>query len=358
MSENLQYIWLEEERLLLSDFISLARARRETEQLEWKKEIFSFVDYWFGDEALCSVHTSGSTGIPKKLEFEKWQFKYSAKQTIKYFGLRKNSIALLSLPVKYIAGKLMLARVFESGMNLLIQEPAVNPVKGLKHEIDFAALTPHQLTTALANPGDLDCIKTMIIGGEAVSDYLLSKLQSLKTKCYSTYGMTETLTHVAVKSLNHPRENFFRAFEGVHLSIDDRACLIIDAPYLKQEVVTNDMVKLLSDNRFRWLGRVDHVINTGGIKIVPEKVERKIELLLEENLIICGLPDDLLGKRVILVLEKDSFSGNDEELLKQKLETVLEVYERPKRIHFLPRFVYTSNGKINRSQTINLLMNK
>ena len=187
--------------------------------------------------------------------------------------------------------------------------------------------------------------KKIIIGGAKVSDDLASKLKEIKSDIYETYGMTETITHIAAKKIG---EAFFNILEHVSITTDDRSCLVIDVPSISDEkVVTNDIVTILNANQFKWIGRYDNVINSGGIKLFPEQIEAKLASKISNRFFIIGQPDDILGSRVVLVIEGEQFD------IDATLFDTLEKFEKPKEVLFAPEFVETETKKINRVKTLN-----
>ena len=308
-----------------------------------------FISDWYSQNDEMVLQTSGSTGKPKSISVKKEWMKNSAQLTGKTFGFKEGDTALLCMPVKYIAGKMMVVRALELGLDLKVVEPSSNPLDGIVEQIDFAAMVPLQLENSLEQ---LDKVKTLIVGGGQVNPKLAQKLQSVSAQIYETYGMTETLTHVAIKPLNGQNKlDGFQALDGVYYETDDRDCLVIHAPMVNPEpVTTNDLVDLIDDKTFRWLGRIDNVINSGGVKIIPEVVEAKLtNVIPNRRYFIASLPEESLGQKVILVVEGEkkeiSFNG-------------LEKYEQPKDIYFLDKFPVTTSGKIHRSNTIKSLNGK
>ena len=309
-------------------------------------DVNQFIADWFSSSDEMVLQTSGSTGTPKSISVKKEWMRNSAELTRKTFGLKKGDSALLCMPMKYVAGKMMVVRSLKLGLELKVIEPSSNPMKGITEKIDFGAMVPLQLENTL---NDLDKIKTLIVGGGQVNPKLVEKLQNVSTQVYETYGMTETLTHVAIKPLNGPsKSDVFRALDDIHFELDARECLVIHATALNPEpIVTNDLVDLIDKNSFRWLGRYDNVINSGGIKIIPEVVEAKLSSIVpNRRFFIAGKSDKSLGEKVVLVVEGKSMDISCKSLDK---------FEQPKEIHFIPEFVETKSGKIHRQTTLSLI---
>lgn len=321
---------------------------------------------WINGKEEFVLSTSGSTGSPKKIFATRQQLKASAQLTASYLNLKKEYTSLVCLDTRYIAGIMMLVRSMETGMNMYVVEPTANPFEKIPKNvsIDFAALVPYQLEAILQSEHKrrLNALKIVIIGGAPVSDNLRKSLAELDCSFYSTYGMTETLSHIALQKLNGTDvQNFFQVLPGISLRTDERGCLVIHAPHINPEpIITNDLVELLAADKFRWLGRVDNVINSGGVKVIPEKIESMIEpmmssLGLSNRFFIGGLPDAALGQKVILLLEGEKLSSSQEENLRQQLKVSLSRYEIPKSIHYIPIFIQTDTGKINKPKTLELI---
>ncbi|NJN77088.1 MAG: AMP-binding protein [Saprospiraceae bacterium] len=252
----------------------------QTHQTLWQQSFWHFLKSWFNNNDYIEVKTSGSTGTPKIIRLDKKRMVASAKATGKFFDLKPNDKALLCLPCDYIAGKMMVVRALVLGLNLYSVEPNGNPLESVANEgFQFGAMIPLQVLNSLQNHENrFNKIEKVIIGGGVVDNSLLQKLQTCENQCFATYGMTETITHVAVKTLNGMQKtNLYKALEKVEFSQDERQCLIINAPYLSEnQIITNDIINLYSKSSFEWLGRFDNVINTGGIKVNPENIEAKI----------------------------------------------------------------------------------
>ena len=318
-------------------------------QTEFEKKVFFFLEEWLSDSETVKVQTSGSTGTPKIFEIEKKKMVNSAEMTCNFLELKENDTALVCLPVEYISGKMMVVRVFVRKLNLVISEPSLKPLEKLDTEIDFCAMTPLQVENSLDK---IHFIKNLIIGGAAVSESLKIKIaQTLQhfntpTKIYETYGMSETLSHIALKEIFPKQDEFFTVFDGIEISLDDRNCLKIFAPKLNSEILqTNDLVEIFSQNQFKYLGRIDNVINSGGVKIFPEKLEVLVKKEIPNEVVFLGLKDESLGQRLIVVIE-----GKESESLTHQLSTInyQQKFHRPKQIIFVNEIPRTPNGKVNR----------
>ena len=244
----------------------------------------------------------------------------------------------------------MLVRAMVLGWDLHVVAPEKDALTQYDNPYDFVALVPYQLEYSL---DALEKVRKLIVGGSPVSEQLLEKIQEVETEIFATYGMTETITHVAVRRLNgFARSDLYTALPGVHFETDELGQLIIHAPQISEEVIrTTDQVKLASTTSFRWLGRTDSVINSGGVKIYPEWVEQKISRFVKNRLIVTSEPDAALGERLILVIESrtSDLSGLEEAL------NALGKFERPKKIYTLSHFPLTPTGKIRRSDVKELI---
>ncbi len=321
----------------------------------FEKSIGNFLLDWFDNNDCISVKTSGSTGIQKIIILKKDAMINSSITTGNYFNLEPGNTALHCLSTHFIAGKMMLVRAMILGLELDIVEPAINPLENNTKHYDFCAMVPMQLQNSLA---ELQKIKTVIVGGASVSYALQDKLQDISCNVYETYGMTETITHIAVKKLNNfvditlstKERSYFKVFPNISISKDKRDCLVIDAPQLNTEtIITNDIVKLHSETEFEILGRFDNMINSGGIKLFPEQIEAKLQHKIKQRFFIASEKDETLGDKVILVLE-----GKSKELESNVFQD-LDTYETPKQIYTVSHFKEASTGKIQRTETLKLL---
>lgn len=326
-------------------------AKELTEQEGEDRFIGMFILEWMNNDDFILVQTSGSTGIPKQIKLKKEQVRNSAEATIGYFKLVPNTKALLCLSSQYIAGKMMLVRAMVGGWDLYTVEPEKNPLKNTSIQFDFTAMVPFQVFHSIA---DLHKVGKIIIGGGAIPQNLEKRLQQEETLAYATYGMTETISHIAIRQVNgQDRSSTFKALPEVSFSQTSEGCLKIDAPRISDEIqVTNDVVHLLSPSEFQFLGRIDNVINTGGVKIYPEEVERKLSAHIEKPFFIASETDDALGHKIILIVENNSPISIDD--LSETFK-VLSTYERPKKVYSLPQFIYTDTEKIKRADVLALL---
>jgi O-succinylbenzoic acid--CoA ligase len=308
-------------------------------------EIFPFLSDWFDASDFVTVKTSGSTGKPKEIRLKKEHMINSARATGTYFDLPEDTTALLCMPVKFIAGKMMLVRALVLGWQLDVVETSSDPLKDIDKTYDFSAMVPLQLYNSL---NKVSLIKKLIVGGGVVSKELTDRIQDVPAKIFATYGMTETITHIAVKALNtDKRSEFYTVLPEVRIGTDERGCLVIDAPEISDErLITNDLVEIISEDHFRWLGRYDHIINSGGIKIIPEETERKLSPYIASRFFISSVPDPKFGERIILIHE-----GKPKQNLPEIFKKVLTRYEIPKEIFFTEKFTETLTGKIDRNKT-------
>ncbi|AXT19882.1 O-succinylbenzoic acid--CoA ligase [Flavobacteriaceae bacterium AU392] len=317
-------------------------------QESYKVHIGNFLLDWLNNEDYVVVNTSGSTGIPKAIKLQKQAMIYSAKATGDFFKLEPNHKILHCLPSNFIAGKMMLVRALVLGLDVHIVTPASNPLEGINKEYEFCAMVPLQLENSLKK---LYKIKTLIVGGAAVSNTLKNELENLSTRIYATYGMTETITHIAVKALNYSNNSlYYSVLPNIIVKTDERGCLVINAPQLNPKaIVTNDLVTLKSETSFKLLGRYDNIINSGGIKFIPEQIEQKLQHLINSRFFIASENDKQLGERLIIIIEAEENS------IDSSVFSVLEKYETPKKIYYLNRFIETATSKINRIETLKLI---
>lgn len=300
-----------------------------------------FIIDWCSTSDFISLATSGSTGTPKFIKASKSQMVNSSLLTANFFSLNEGDTALCCLPLRYIAGKMMLVRAFVLGLQIEVVSPSKRPLELASGTyFDFCAMVPMQLQNSIQS---LDKIKTLIVGGAAVPTSLYKQINS-SCKIYETFGMTETLSHVAIRrfSIN---SLYFQALKGVNFSVDSRNCLIIDAPKLHpKKLTTNDVVQLKGEKKFKWLGRIDRVVNSGGVKLHPEIIESKIAVQISNRFFVSSIPDSILGQALIVVIESAKVYS--------KPFKGLEKYEIPKQIYTVKKFEQTHTGKIDRRATL------
>lgn len=314
-------------------------------------ELYYFLVEWFGDSPFVTVHTSGSTGTPKVLTVRKEQMMQSARITCEFLNLHKGDTALLCMPLQYIAGKMMVVRALVAGLNLILCPPSGHPLADVAVPLRFVAMVPLQVFNTLQVPQEKERLcntEILIIGGGAIDSALESEIRLLPGEVYSTYGMTETLSHIALRRLNgSSASSHYRPFSSVELSLSPENTLIIKAPLVCSEtLVTNDVVQLYPDGSFVILGRKDNIINSGGIKIQAEIVEEKLRPFISVPFVITSVPDVRLGQAVVLLLEKSA----DLEIIKERLRLVLPKYQQPKKLFSVSQIPLTGNGKVDRAE--------
>ena len=309
---------------------------------DFEKPVGDFILDWFDSKSYIEMQTSGTTGTPKIIRVDKQAMVESALATGDFFNLHAGNRALQCLPVKYVAGKMMLIRAIILGLDLDYVAPTSHPMEGLEDHYDFVAMVPMQAQNSLK---ELHNVKKLIVGGAKISPALEKDLLKLPTEVYETYGMTETITHIAAKRVG---EKAFTVLPHVFISYDDRNCLVIHAPKIIKEeaIVTNDLVELINENQFIFLGRLDNVINSGGIKLMPEQIEQKLSIGIKERFFITSKEDKELGEKVVLVVEGPSYE------LDKSLFDALDKYEKPKEIIFVSKFKETENGKVLRKESL------
>ncbi|MBW8334949.1 MAG: AMP-binding protein [Prolixibacteraceae bacterium] len=323
---------------------------------EWEKDLFLFLNEWFSDSDYVLAQTSGSTGEPKPIELPKSVMIKSAERTIEYFGLKKRDRLLLSLPCLYIAGKMMVVRAIIGQMNLVTIDPSDDFEILMNENFDFGAMVPNQISKILeiaSGKEKLENIRNLLIGGSSIPATLETQISRLKSHVVSTYGMTETASHIAIRELSgEKRSDIYDCLPGISVTANENDCLQIHVPEINEPIQTNDIAELLSLTTFRILGRADDAIISGGIKYFPETIEKKLVTVIEERFVISSLPDEKLGEKLVLVLEEKQ---TDIEPINQTLKKLLPPFERPKAILFLEKFPETSTGKIKRNEIKGLI---
>ncbi len=333
-------------------------------QTPYEAEALAFCQAWLTGQKNFTLHTSGSTGTPKPITLTREQMQASARLTGRTLGLLPGDTALVCLNIRYVAGIMMLVRGLELELPMTIIEPEANPFTDFTpgpNSFAFTALVPLQLQTILSTGDEsqlalLNGMKAILVGGAATSPVLEQALQSITAPIYATYGMTETVSHIALRRLNGPnRSESFTALDGVDLGVDERGCLhITSAATNYDRIQTNDVVDLPDPMHFRLLGRADRVINSGGVKIQPEQIEQIIQKILAESglgtltrLFVAGLPDEKLGQRVVVVCEQVSLTDAQWTVMQAAIRQKAGPYAVPKEWITVPQFAETATGKVD-----------
>lgn len=322
----------------------------------YEKATGNFLIDWLNDDDYLIVNTSGSTGQAKPVKLKKQAMVNSAIATGDFFSLEPGDKALDCLPSHYIAGKMMLVRAMILGLEIDCVEPSSHPIFDYEKKYDFCAMIPLQLKHTINYTFN---IKTLIIGGSKITQPILERIKQSTSDFYETYGMTETVTHVAVRRLeskNAKGEPYFQALPNVSFAQDDRNCLIVKATNLIEEsIITNDVVDLINNTSFNLLGRYDNVINSGGVKLFPEQIEDKLHTVIDERFIVAGQYDEALGERLVLIVE-DPRDTPESILSRIKHLKGLTRYEVPKEVFITDKFIETVNGKIQREDTLKSIL--
>lgn len=324
-----------------------------TQSTELKNKVLAFIDEWYSPSDTINVTTSGSTGTPKKTELLKSHMVVSAKKTLFYFGIKPGMTSLLCLSPDTIAGKMMIVRSIVGSLNLIVSDVHSNPLKGVDMNIDFVALVPLQVEELIKfNSTKLQSIGTILIGGGPIHATLSARLREQAIQAFHSYGMTETISHVAIRKLGREETESFEALNGIEFSEKNGQLHIHYSEIGHSDLTTNDLVELIDNHHFKFVGRTDFILNSGGVKINPEFVEELLSPHIASSFFVSGIPDEQLGQKVIILIEgtsNDRFSVVD-------MKRVLPKYHAPKEVYFVANFIRTESGKINRPETLKLIL--
>ena len=343
-----------------------------------------FLSEWNNGSDRVLVHTSGSTGKPKPMMVEKKRMLNSARITCDFLGLKPGDSALLCMSLDYIAGKMVVVRSIERHLHLISVSPSGHPLKDINlkdangkdvnGEITFAAMVPMQVYNTLQVPEErerLMHIRHLIIGGGAIDASLEKELQALpgNIAIWSTYGMTETLSHIALRRINGAEASeWYQPFDSVKISQTEEGCLVIDAPQVCAEtLVTNDIVEIepyiynkveknevVEKLRFRIKGRKDNVICSGGIKIQIEEVEALLKPHLEKPFMIAKKKDEKFGEIAVLLTEDEDIKKVEATIRRllsdeKSSDHKNHKYWIPREFRYVDHLPLTETGKPKRS---------
>ncbi len=326
----------------------------------WKEEsdplkngIASFLSEWYDDNEFISIQSSGTTGEIQSFDISKSCLLASAQMTASFFSFKKGDTALLCLSMNFIAGKMMVVRSIASQLKLAIGTMGSTPLIELNTRIDFCPMVPLQVENSLEH---IHKINTLLIGGAGLNESLEKVIANKHQNAFMSFGMAETLSHIAIRKLgDHSR--VFKLMDHVEISTKDD-CLLINAPELGVESLqTKDLIELVGEDSFRWVGRKDNLINSGGVKIIPEILEDQIKNIFPENDYFIGaIPDDSLGQKVVLIIEGELVGDGAKIVDRKVFESVgLSRYQIPKEIIHLQEFIRTESNKLKRKYILNHL---
>lgn len=331
-------------KITVNDALSILKLHDE----KWIRLYYNFfIEYLHKNE--IKISTSGTTGNRKIITVTKVQMQKSATATLNYFNLEEGDSCLLTLSCEFIAGKMMFVRAIEGKLNLFLAKPCSDPSHYLSRKYDFAPLVPMQVQNIIQSQ-EVGQIKQLLIGGGKVNNEIISQIKKFQTQVFESFGMTETLTHFAIKQISPNYSEWFKTIDGFEIDSNQKDELIVKKNgIINFTLNTKDLVKKRSNSEFKWLGRSDNVINSGGIKLIPEEIERKIVQLISVRFVLIGLTDDKLGEKIAIVSEKPLKIGL------KKINKDLSEYEKIKISKIVNKFPTTESGKIKRRELQTIL---
>lgn len=320
----------------------------------WQLKILYFLKKWYDNNSNIYINTSGTTNKKKFFYVKKIYLINSVYMTKKFFNLKSDEKSLLCLSIDFIAAKMLLIRSLILKWSVFCVFPSSNPLNNINDTFDFTSMVPMQVYNSLNHENK---IKNILIGGGIISKKLEKKIQKSLINCYYSFGMTETLGHIALKKLNGFNKNkYFMPLKNIKININKKGCLNIFAPKIMNPpfLQTNDLVKIYKNGGFTWIGRHDNIINTGGIKIIPEIYEEKLKKYIDIPFFIAGIPDDYLGEKIALF-----FEGKEKKIIIPKYFFLsIKNFFKKKDIYFINNFLRTTSGKIKRKNTVKKFLNK
>ncbi|MDE6696674.1 MAG: AMP-binding protein [Muribaculaceae bacterium] len=321
-----------------------------------------FEHIWHDESEYVECFTSGSTGKPKEIRLSKEFMRESAKRTNKFFEISRESRLHTCLDFIYIASKMMAVRADVASCKLTSEIPSSRPLGGVAKDekIDLLSVVPAQMEWILDASDKWSGIKHILIGGSAIPPMLRRRIALSGYDAWETYGMTETASHIALRKVDE-EDAPFATLEGISVEVNSEGCLRITLPN-GETLVTNDLAEIVGENSFHILGRADNCVISGGIKIIPEELERRLGAFVAFDYCLSSVPDKKWGEKLVMVVE--SAKGNiPEDLIKEAVGVRLRQYRKildlgvkaPKDVVCISEFPRTSNGKIDRKGLKKLL---
>ena len=321
-----------------------------SKQNELVESFIEFINEWNNDAPTFRVKTSGSTGIPHEIELNKSYALASAHLTGNFFQYQSNDYLVSGLSPKTIGVKMQFIRAALFGMKIIVCDTNRNPLRDINRQVKQISVVPLQLREIIEKtPEKLHFVDTFLVGGSVINNDLKKLILSHRIEVYESYGMTETYSHVALRKIQ-ANKPYFKALQGITFSsINDQLC--IHAAHLGHpQMLTNDLVNLVDSTNFEWLGRADFAINSGGKKFIPEQLESKLIGTMNHAFFIFGEKNELFGEIVTLFIEA-YYSAELQKNIEEICNKLLDRYEIPKKIYFVPIFNLTKNGKLDRLNT-------
>ncbi len=322
---------------------------------ELSQQVVLFCKKWLNNETDFLFHTSGSTGIPKPINLSRQQMQASAQATIRFLNLTSHEHILVCINTKMIGGAMMLVRAMELDCSATVITPNAKVLQELSpaHSFTFASFVPMQL--AQAELEKIDNFKNILVGGSAVSFHLNKQFQQSKARVWHTYGMTETVSHIALRGVH---KKYFTIIGDTEIKQDERNCLMIRGAVTDNKwITTNDVAQLHSNNEIEILGRADDIINSGGIKFFAKAIEALLEKSAPHiSFFVSSVEDEKLGQKIIAVFEKELPEPKILDAWKKEITQNISAYAVPKQILVTPAFARTASGKINKTDTLKSIM--
>jgi o-succinylbenzoate---CoA ligase len=320
-----------------------------------QEKIRSIITDWKAEKAFYTVKTSGSTGMPKTISLSRKQLQASAERSNRFFHLTNESRVLMCMSPDTIGGKMLVIRALVGNYAIDVFEARANPLLELRQNkhYSFISLVPFQLKCILEeNPEKLNQFDQILLGGMGLSTELETKLLACKPAIFIGFGMTETVSHIALRKLGSP---VYNALDGVHFDTINENLIVTDHALGITQMATTDSIQLIDPTHFKWLGRSDFAINSGGIKIHPEKLEQELDSFIQAPFMITGLPHISFGEECVLVIEK-ILPKEDFLNIQRIIQEKFGKYAAPKR-QIEQAILKTENGKIRRKEMLNILLN-
>ncbi|WP_422362238.1 AMP-binding protein [Reichenbachiella sp.] len=317
--------------------------------------LLHFIKCWVNGDTRFQFQTSGSTGPPKQIHISREQIIASVAATSNFLRLNKSHRALICLDPNFVASIMMAARCLVNDMDCFLARPSADPLKSIDKKISFASFVPFQIYKMMENKTitQLSKIENILVGGAPLTQSGFETLANINTNIFVTYGMTETVSHVALMPVRESfSDAYYEVLPDIRIGQDEDGCLHITGKVTEgKKVQTNDIVEMLAKNKFRWLGRRDHAINSGGIKIHPEQLEKSIEGHFSTEFMISWRPDPKLGSACILIIEDKPIQKEKQNEIESIIVESFSKYHVPKQIIELKEFERTDSGKIKREAT-------
>lgn len=292
------------------------------------------------DRPAIAVHTSGTSGTPKRVELTCGNWLWSALGAHTATGLGPDERWLCALPLSHVGGLSILLRSAIYATTAIVHE-RFDAERVLAEDFSVISVVPTTLARLLdAHPRPFRAL----VGGAPVPPALLARAAEQRVEVIETYGLTEACSQVTVAG---------RPLFCTRVSLTEAGEIVVEgptvAPSAGPRLHTGDRGAWGPDGRLLVSGRSDDTIISGGENVSPVEVEAVLEAHpAVAEAAVHGRPDPEWGAAVVAqVVLRDGRTASVEDLL-VFCRMNLAPFQVPKDLSFVASLPRTASGKLLR----------